>query len=166
MPDYAEVAEPLVQRPLTDQIRAEECATRRAAGCSSLAVLHIPSGQPVPDVAALTCPSRLAISADGTRILATNTDFTGTSVRAPGTRTTLELIAASTGADVRSVTLPGNLSFSVVASPSGADFMLAVDGYLVLVDGGGGVSRLQARGLELGDGVNGFAFASDGGSSS
>jgi hypothetical protein len=151
---------------LAAELGAGSSAARRTAGCDSDAVLHIPSGEPVPGIAALTCPSGLAISADGTRILATNTDFTGTSVWAPGTRTTLELIAASTGADVRSVTLPGNVSVSAVASPSGAHFMLKVSGHLVLVDGSGGVSGLQARGIKIGDGVSGFAFASDGGASS
>ena len=147
---------------LAGEFGAGSTAAGRAAGCDSGAVLHIPSGLPVPGIAALSCPFLGAISADGTRILLSNTDFTGTSVWAPGTRTLLKLIAASNGATVRSVTLPGNVSVSAVASPSGADFMLKVEGYLVLVDDSGGVSRLPAHGIEIGDGWSGFALASDG----
>jgi hypothetical protein len=89
-----------------------------------------------------------ALSADGTR-------FVGSGINAPG----IDLVDASDGTVIRSVQVPAG---TVVAAPEGAHFMVLVDGYLVLVDGSGGISQLHPAGVNL-DKFNfaGFPFPSD-----
>jgi hypothetical protein len=122
-------------------LAAEFIWDTKVSGCTSIAVVNVDLGEGIPIAAALTCPTLPVLSADGTR-------FVVSDINAPAdTRTTLYLVDASDGSLIRSVQLPGAHQPSAVAAPDGADLMLMIDGYLVLVDGSGGTSQLQPAGL-------------------
>jgi hypothetical protein len=125
----------------------------KVAGCSSVAVLQLPSGKRVPGTASLTCPDITGMTADGSRVLLRDVNAQA------DTRTTLKLVAASTGQVIRSVQLPGLFGAQSVASPDGTHLMLLIDGYLVLVDGNGGITQLHPRGVDLSGDYSSFGFA-------
>jgi hypothetical protein len=124
-------------------LAAELTWNSEVAGCNSLEVVDTRLTQPLPIAAPLICPDVPAMSADGTRFVVRDINAQADN------RTTLDLVDGSDGSVVRSVQLPGNFSVDAVAAPSGADFMLLVDGYLVLVDQSGGMSQLHPAGLDL-----------------
>jgi hypothetical protein len=127
---------------------AENIWNSQVDGCGAVEVINVALGQPVPIAASKRCPQLFALSADGTR-------FVGSGINAPG----IDLVDASDGTVIRSVQVPGG---TVVAAPEGAHFMVLLDGYLVLVDGSGGISQLHPAGVNL-DKYNfaGFPFPSD-----
>lgn len=57
---------------------------------------------------------------------------------------------------VRSVVIPDAVEVDAVAAPTGASFMIEIDGYLALVDANGGISLLAPAGVDL----KSFALAS------
>jgi hypothetical protein len=129
-------------------LAAENIWSTQVLGCGAVEVINVALGQPVPIATSKRCPQVFALSADGTR-------FVGSGINAPG----IDLVDASDGTVIRSVQVPAG---TVVAAPEGAHFMVLVDGYLVLVDGSGGISQLHPAGVNL-DKFNfaGFPFPSD-----
>jgi hypothetical protein len=134
------------------RLAVENTWNSQVDGCGAVDVVNVALGGLVPIATPRTCPGVFALSADGTRIL-------GNSINAAAG--TLDLVDAPDGTVVRSVRLPGDVRVAgAVAAPSGADFMLLVDGYLVLVDGSGGASQLTPAGLNLSGGSLGpFSLA-------
>ena len=134
------------------RLAVEQIWSTKVLGCGAIQVLTLPAGTPVRGTDSLSCPSALALSADGTQFLVRD-------INAQDTQTTLELVSAADGAVIRSVALPGNYVADAVAAPTGSDYMLLVDGYLVVVDGQGGISQLHPSGIHLWTGPTSSASA-------
>jgi hypothetical protein len=105
-------------------------------------VVSMPRAGLVPIATHPTCAEVPALSADGTRFLVTDFD-------ASDSQSTLDLVDASDGTVVRSFGV-GSYGVTAVPSPDGADFMVLVDGHLVLVDRNGGVTQLHPAAAALG----------------
>jgi hypothetical protein len=108
----------------------------RVLGSETDTVLHIPSGTAVPVLDNEPSPDTPALSADGTRILRRVEN-------AGNTRTTLELVDATSGRIIRAVVIDSGIGAAAVADPSGSSFLVEVEGQLALVDGNGGISALS-----------------------
>jgi hypothetical protein len=102
-----------------------------------VAVVDIPSGGEMLQDSGPSSSNLPAVSADGTRIL-------WTVENASGTQLTMDLTDAADGATIRSVTIHGRSLPPVLALayPGGSSFMIDVEGELLLLDSSGGISRL------------------------